>query len=171
MKKNKDMDKGMQQVLVDAAMLGQGLKTTFLGVAMIFDSLGAADAGTEINAEIAGAVKDIGGEKMPSAKEDTVSAGSDAKGQSTVTEKTDTSSASSPSEEDKPPFETEDTLNQSGTTTVTVDDITKVIVAKIKQKRSNNEKIGSLLMTYGVEKVSGLPAEKYEAFLNDISQL
>jgi len=54
---------------------------------------------------------------------------------------------------------------------VSLDDITKVIVAKIKQKRSNNAKIGSLLKTYGADKVSDLPQEKYEAFLTDISQI
>lgn len=55
--------------------------------------------------------------------------------------------------------------------TLTADDITKVIVRKIKQDRSNNEKIGAVLKTYGVAKVSELPASKYEAFLTDISQL
>lgn len=54
---------------------------------------------------------------------------------------------------------------------LTKDDITSVIVAKIKQKRSNNEKIGQLLKAYGVSALSDLPAEKYEAFLTDISQL
>ena len=54
---------------------------------------------------------------------------------------------------------------------VTVDDLTRIIVRKVKQDRSNNEKIGSILKTYGVARVSELPAEKYEAFLTDISQL
>ena len=57
------------------------------------------------------------------------------------------------------------------TQTVTVDDITKIIVRKVKQDRSNNEKIGSILKTYGVARVSELPTAKYEAFLTDISQL
>ena len=57
------------------------------------------------------------------------------------------------------------------TTTLTVDDITKVIVQKIKQNRSNNEKIGQLLKTNGVSKVSELPASKYEAFLTDLSAI
>ena len=57
------------------------------------------------------------------------------------------------------------------TQTVTVDDITKIIVRKVKQDRTNNEKIGSILKTYGVARVSELPAAKYEAFLTDISQL
>lgn len=55
--------------------------------------------------------------------------------------------------------------------TISKDEITAVIVAKIKQKRSNNEKIGQLLKTYGVGQLSELPATKYEAFLADISQL
>ena len=55
--------------------------------------------------------------------------------------------------------------------TISKDEITAVIVAKIKQKRSNNEKIGQLLKTYGVDQLSELPADKYEAFLADISQL
>ncbi len=55
--------------------------------------------------------------------------------------------------------------------TITLDDITKVIVAKIKQKRSNNEAIGKLLAVYGAGKVSDLKPEKYEAFLTDISQI
>jgi len=55
--------------------------------------------------------------------------------------------------------------------TISKDEITAVIVAKIKQKRSNNEKIGQLLKTYGVGQLSELPSDKYEAFLADISQL
>lgn len=54
---------------------------------------------------------------------------------------------------------------------ITQDDITKIIVQKLKKDRSNNEKIGAILKTYGVAKVSELPAEKYEAFLTDLSQL
>ena len=54
---------------------------------------------------------------------------------------------------------------------VTADDITKVIVRKIKQNRGNNEKIGAVLKTYGVAKVSELPASKYEAFLTDVAAI
>lgn len=54
---------------------------------------------------------------------------------------------------------------------VTQDDITKIIVQKLKKDRSNNEKIGAILKTYGVAKVSELSADKYEAFLTDLSQL
>ena len=59
----------------------------------------------------------------------------------------------------------------SSAVTITKDDITAVIVAKIKKKRDNNEKIGQLLKTYGVGQLSDLPSEKYEAFLADVSQI
>ena len=51
------------------------------------------------------------------------------------------------------------------------DDITRIIIQKIKQNRSNNEKIGQLLKTYGVSKVSDLPSSKYEAFITDLTDI
>ena len=54
---------------------------------------------------------------------------------------------------------------------VTADDITKIIVRKIKQNRGNNEKIGAILKTYGVAKVSELPVSKYEAFFTDVAAI
>ena len=60
---------------------------------------------------------------------------------------------------------------ESAAPSVTQDDITKIIVQKIKQNRSNNEKIGAILKTYGVTKVSELPAVRYEAFLTDLSRI
>ena len=71
----------------------------------------------------------------------------------------------------EPPAETPPAQQKTRGPILTKDDITSVIVAKIKQKRSNNEKIGQLLKAYGVGALSDLPAEKYEAFLTDISQL
>ena len=62
-------------------------------------------------------------------------------------------------------------LKAAPAVTITRDDITAVIVGKIKKKRSNNEKIGQLLKAYGCKELSALPPEKYEAFLTDISQL
>ena len=55
--------------------------------------------------------------------------------------------------------------------TVTQDDITKIIVQKIKADRSNNAKIGQLLKDYGAARVSELPASKYEAFITDLSAI
>lgn len=55
--------------------------------------------------------------------------------------------------------------------TLTVDDLIKVVTQKIKKDRSNKEKVLALLKTYGAAKVSDVPADKYEAFLTDLSQL
>lgn len=56
-------------------------------------------------------------------------------------------------------------------TTLTQDDITKVIVQKIKANRSNNQKIGQLLKAYGAARVSELPDSKYEAFITDLASI
>jgi hypothetical protein len=66
---------------------------------------------------------------------------------------------------------TEATGTEETASTITQDDITRIIVQKIKQNRSNNEKIGAILKSYGVAKVSDLPAAKYEAFVTDLSAI
>ena len=82
---------------------------------------------------------------------------------------TDTAAAVS---EERPGEESQNAgSDTTAVNTVTEDDLTKIIVRKIKQNRSNNEKIGAILRTYGVSKVSELPVSKYEAFLTDVSQL
>lgn len=55
-------------------------------------------------------------------------------------------------------------------TNLTVDDLIKVVTQKIKKDRSNKEKVLALLKSYGAAKVSDVPADKYEAFLTDLSQ-
>lgn len=55
--------------------------------------------------------------------------------------------------------------------TVTVNDIIRIASAKITANRKNSEKIGALVRSYGVSKMSELPEDKFEAFLTDISQL
>lgn len=56
-------------------------------------------------------------------------------------------------------------------TTLTADDLIRVVTQKIKKDRSNKEKVLTLLKSYGASKVSDIPADKYEAFLTDVSQL
>ena len=55
--------------------------------------------------------------------------------------------------------------------TVSKDDLTKIIVEKIKKDRSNNQRIADMLANYGATKVSELPVSKYEAFLTDLAGL
>ena len=61
--------------------------------------------------------------------------------------------------------------SQPPVSSITLDDITKVIVTKIKQDRKNNEAIGKLVSAYGYRQVREIPPEKFEAFLNDLAQL
>ena len=67
--------------------------------------------------------------------------------------------ASNPAEQPKP------------APTISQDDLTKIITTKLRKDKSNSDKILALLKSYGCAKVSELPAEKYEAFVTDISQL
>ena len=85
----------------------------------------------------------------------------------------DTGQGKDTGQKDEPPDKTkqDEPTKEKPVVTITKDDITSVIVAKIKKKRDNNEKIGQLLKTYGVGQLSDLPPEKYEAFLADVSQI
>ena len=178
MMKNENSGVGNRMISVNLEVLNQGLMTAFQGVAMIFSSLGAIDAAEEITA----AAKDKsvmgqapeGGYHLPPEEElpfDAQGYGEDMVGKAADAADTGAADTVDTAEPEKP---TEDKPTESATApipSITIDDITKVIVAKIKKKRDNNAKIGSLLKTYGVDKVSSLPPEKYEAFLTDISQL
>lgn len=147
-------------VLVDAELLSQGLKTAFTGIAMVFDSLGASGAADEIKAAQ---------EAQPAPTVPAVSQGSPGADENDQEEAEALPFDPEPKTPDKPAEPAADKLTPAPA--VTIDDITKVIVVKIKKKRDNNARIGALLKSYGVEKVSGLPPEKYEAFLTDISEL
>lgn len=187
-------------IAVDARKLAQGLKTTFEGVALVFDSIGAdadvriletsvASAVTSTEAvkpvketkavskkkeknngdgdeteDAAGGSADVGdGDGDGDVQPDDVSDEIETAGAETTEDKnTDEDTESAAEEEPAEP---------SGVGTITQDDITKIIVQKIKQDRGNNEKIGQILKTYGVSKVGELDASKYEAFLTDISEL
>lgn len=60
---------------------------------------------------------------------------------------------------------------QTAKTALTADDLIRVVTQKIKQSRSNKDKILALLKSYGAAKVSDIPQDQYEAFLTDVSQL
>ncbi len=189
------MDKNL--VPVDPAKLSQGLKTTFLGVSLIFDSLGASEAALRSfvnDAQTTDAVAEAldlmwQAEKRMDDADGVANADAADKPVETppvdITVKPekaalDTTPATTarPTVQDKPattvqptPEKQPATMTAQPAPSVTVDDITKVIVAKIKKKRSNNEAIGKLLKAYGAVKVSELDPAKYEAFLTDISQM
>ena len=159
-----------KEVTVSWHKMTDGIGLVFAGVLSMLEALDAATARDIMNFVSQGG--DMKKEGEANDAEDTGAetvdgdAGADdapvADTAPAVAEETDTSD---------PQAETASTKEQKTTPSVTQDDITKIIVQKLKKDRSNNEKIGAILGTYGVAKVSELPAEKYEAFLTDLSQL
>ena len=156
-------------IAVDARKLSLGLKMTFEGMAMVFDSLGVDVGVPAVKTDDANAAiqADKVTDKLSSVEEnkpeehDTAPA---AEEQNSSTEAETVDAADAPDAEAQ-------SETSEPTSTVSLDDITKIIVQKIKQNRSNNAKIGSILKTYGVAKVGDLPASKYEAFLTDLSAI
>ena len=54
---------------------------------------------------------------------------------------------------------------------LTVDDVTNIVVQKIKTNPGINDKIRALVIAHGAQRVSELKPEVLEAFLTDLSQL
>ena len=161
-------------IAVDARKLSHGLKMTFEGMAMVFDSIGVDVGVTAVKTDDARTATpaDPAGDKLSSVEE-TVSeehnTAPDAEDQSAADDMVP-SAAETVDAADAPVAEAQLDASEP-TSAVSIDDITKIIVQKIKQNRKNNEKIGSILKTYGVAKVGDLPASKYEAFLTDLSAI
>ena len=151
-------------VTVSMKKLVAGVGTMFAGVLQMLEAL-EPQAAKQLMDRVA-----QNAETDQAAANDTVSA----KEETEPVNETETTVEQTDAEEQAAPVkgEAQDPAPASDQTqTVTVDDITKIIVRKVKQDRTNNEKIGSILRTYGVARVSELPTAKYEAFLTDISQL
>lgn len=154
-------------ITVDANKLREALKHTFEGVTMLFDCIG-------LNVPLGEPVAES--EEQPAqsspAEEPVFTPVEEMPEEAPImkvpTDEPPIVEAPEEKKQEEPPVEAE---TPPAVSTVTQDDITKIIVRKIKQDRTNNEKIGSILKTYGVSKVSDLPAVKYEAFLTDISQI
>ena len=151
-------------VTVSMKKLVAGVGTMFAGVLQMLEALEPQAAKQLMDRVVQDAEKDqAAANATVSAKEETEPVNET----ETTVEQTDAEEQAAPVKgEVRDPAPASDQ-----TQTVTVDDITKIIVRKVKQDRTNNEKIGSILRTYGVARVSELPTAKYEAFLTDISQL
>ena len=167
-----------QLVAVDAGKLSQGLKTTFEGVAMVFASLGVE---TDISGCVVTADKETKAEEAQT--DDAKETGNDAGVEDPVSDTDDAvpsavpkhvvteDETSEPTDESAPEkVETADAAEEVKSA-ISPDDVTKVIVQKIKQDRGNNGKIGQILKTYGAAKVGELDPKKYEAFLTDVAAL
>lgn len=186
-----------QVITVDARKLSHGLKATFEGVAMVFDSIGV-DAGFEVEEKpekpVAAKAKGAKAEKAEKAgkveiPENPINenvAEDVAAGEEPVQEVEDenedatanaagddgvSDSPDIPADEPDDVGKVEKKQEAPPAPSISTDDVTKIIVQKIKKDRGNNEKIGQILKTYGAVKVGELDPAKYEAFLTDVAAL
>lgn len=189
-----------QFITVDAGKLSKGLKTTFEGVAMVFDSIGlpvqlgltmdledgvsdehsASGESADPVAPAASAESTApAAEKVAVKKKAKADPKPEPASESTAVVETQEEEESAPAAEDvvesapaaEPETKEAPPEEVASVSSITIDDITKIIVQKIRQNRSTNEKIAAILKTYGVAKVSELPVDKYEAFLTDLSAI
>ena len=122
------------EIKVDASKLSRGLRITFEGIALIFDSIGAD---VELLTQV------------PAKK---------------------TSSPASPDDTLKEP-KPEQPQTEAAPSSLTLDDITKVIVSKVKQNQAASDAIGKLVQSFGVATVKQIPVEKYEEFMTKLAAL
>ena len=126
------------EIKVDASKLSHGLRTTFEGIALIFDSIGAdAELLTQVSAKKTSS-------PAPSAQ--------------TV-------------KESKPEPKPEQPQTEAAPSSLTLDDITKVIVSKVKQNQAASDAIGKLVQSFGVATVKQIPVERYEEFMTKLAAL
>lgn len=181
-----------QLIAVDAGKLSLGLQTVFEGVSMIFASLGVnapcctagAEKGSEKEKQINDA-SDPGNDVVTPAvtpEEETQESS-----ESEVPEKADDkelsdSGGSKGSNESNGvdgsnKSDKSDKADEAGAKevkaepSISLDDLTQLIVQKIKQNRSNNEKISQLLKTYGATKLIELDPAKFEEFQTEVTAL
>ena len=160
---------------VDAKRFGHGMETLFLGMSEIFTSLGV-----EVS-EYVVPPQSTESKAKPRAKAREKSSAEEAPAtEGTSSEADSAAPAESPTKPTKEAPTTEtaraDTASSAkatepAPTKFTRDDITGVIVAKLKADRGNNEAIQKLLAANGVSKVSELQPDQFEAFMTALAQI
>ena len=178
-------------VPVDIGKLSAGLTMTFKGVSMVFDSIGAEEKpGFGVVEDAEGATEDSADatEKVPAAEEpveadktaDTAEASADTDEKEACDDTNGSNDADGDAEGSRDEAEgsgDEAAGDQEGSkkapahSDFSLTDLQNVAAEKVKQNKKNSSKIGSLVKTYGVNALSELPADKYEAFMTDLSQL
>lgn len=149
-KKTKASEQQENTVSVDMAKLTEGISLVFSGAVKMFEAVGSVEVGLVMNTAKAPIVVNAGEE---------LTIEEDFPVPDEPQEKTEEKTEEKPQKPDK------------AARPITTDDITRIIVRKIKQNKDNNEKIGQVLKTYGVERVSNLKPEQYEAFVTDLAAL
>ena len=173
-KKTKASDP-QKTVSVDVSKLTQGISLVFTGAIKILEAIESANVSIALDPVNTSVLSETGRETITEKKDDATGEHNAATYEPVtvldVPQKKPTADANAGQKNtDKKP---EEKPQKSGSTArpITTDDITKIIVRKIKQNKANNERIGLVLKTYGVERVSDLKPEQYEAFITDLAAL
>lgn len=180
-KKTKTSDP-QKPVSVDVSKLTQGISLVFTGAIKMLEAIESANVSIALNPVNTSVLSETGRETITEKTDDATEEHNAATGEATggaadepvtvhVPQKKPTADANAGQKKtDKMP---EEKPQKSGSTIrpITTDDITKIIVRKIKKNKANNERIGLVLKTYGVERVSDLKPEQYEAFITDLAAL
>ena len=162
-KKTKTSDPQMP-VSVDVSKLTQGISLVFTGAIKMLEAIEPVNVNFALPPVDSSVLNDTGGEPITEKTDDATGEHNAATGEA----------ADEPTNEPITVLDVPQKKPQkSGSTArpITTDDITKIIVRKIKQNKANNERIGLVLKTYGVERVSDLKPEQYEAFITDLAAL
>ncbi len=162
-------------ILVNPQKLSRGLTRTFEGISIIFESLGSKLDVTELSEQATRATKDAASSMTTAVNSQCTANMADAaksiepaesSAQSEQTETSEQAQSPEPAE----PAKSSDSAD-SAKSSITLDDITKVIVEKIKQDRGNREKIEAIVHEYGVSVISQLGEANYEAFMAELASL
>ena len=167
-------------ILVNPQKLSQGLTRTFEGISIIFESLGSKLDVTDLNGQVTQIAKEKATAtetEAETAKEATVESikstesieKTEQSPQSEQTETSEQAQSPEPATASKPTEQVEQ--EEPAKSSITLDDITKVIVEKIKQDRGNRERIEAIVHEYGVSVISQLDEANYEAFLAELASL
>lgn len=130
-------------VCVDTEKLADGLKTMFCGLSEVFSAIGADDA--------AGKAKEAGDAVGGTEAFEEVQSGP-----------AETSQAGTGKDESNP---------KAVKTSVSMAEIIKIVTKKIETDRQNSARIGEIVKSFGIAKLTELPEEKYEAFLTQLTAL
>ena len=154
-------------VPVDAKKLIDGLGTIFGGVIQLLAAMEPGMAKELADMAINGVPKEKAPENFNPDDFEEIIAADDLPWDTEPEQDT----APAPEPETAPPKKKAAAKKKPEQTDLSADDLIRVVTQKIKKDRSNKEKVLALLKSYDATKVSDIPADKYEAFLTDVSQL
>ena len=163
-------------ITVSMSKLVDGIATVFAGV---IDMLSALDAGTAKKITAGFAQESGAADRQPTQvkKEGTNSGTEEAGGAvdpgADVDADTAHDAADAPLGADisAPAVAEKSAQKDAAASSVTVDDVARVVVQKVKANPGINDKVRALVNAHGAQRVTELKPETFEAFLTDLAQL